>query len=477
MVARSWWIVTILLSLAGAALPAGERAEVPDYTAEVESLDRHESPAWFNNAKFGIFINWGIYSIPAWAPPGKEYAEWYWEALNRKGSPTQEYHLQTQGTEFSYDNFIPAFTASGFDPQAWMNLIRESGARYFVFDAKHHDGFSLYNTATTGRSSVAMGPRRDIVRELFDAARAYAPELKRGIYYSLYEWFHPAYSGKLPSNPYTGSAESYTGAWPIGDFVADHVLPQMRELIDGYDPDIFWCDGSWEKTAEYWRTGGEIAHYLNQAMRRDNPKDVVVNDRCRVTDPYGSPTAADFTTPEYSSYSSIVKKKWESSRGLDPFSYGYNRATAEADYLSTNEMIDLLVDITSKNGNLLLNIGPAADGSIPAIMQQRLREMGSWLAINGQAIFDTTYWRTSEEGNLRFTVKPNQAFYLIALDWPGERLTVASPVPIDDAQTITLLGYQGGPLTWWREADKLIISIPPDARSASEHAWSFKISQ
>ena len=186
-------------------------------------------------------------------------------------------------------------------------------------------------------------------------------------------------------------------------------------------------------------------------MRRESPKDVVVNNRCRVTDPDQSPVAADFTTPEYATYSSTVTKKWESNRGLDPFSYGYNQATADSEYMSAKQIVDTLADVVSKNGNLLLNIGPAADGSIPPIMQQRLREIGGWLATNGEAIFDTTYWwRTPEEGSLRFTVKPGEAFFIIALAWPGDQLIVNSPVPIKSGQIVTLLGYQGAPLAWRR---------------------------
>jgi alpha-L-fucosidase len=321
-----------------------------------------------------------------------------------------------------------------------------------------------------------MGPKRDIVREVFDAARMYAPELKRGIYYSLYEWFHPAYAGRLPSNPYTGALLPYTGAAPIHDFVTEHVLPQMQEIVDAYDPDILWCDGAWEQTAAYWQTSAVIARYFNQAMRREEPKDVAVNNRCRVTDPDQSPVAADFTTPEYATYSSTVTKKWESNRGLDPFSYGYNQATADSEYMSAKQIVDTLADVVSKNGNLLLNIGPTADGSVPPIMQQRLREIGGWLATNGEAIFDTTYWwRTPEEGSLRFTVKPGEAFFIIALAWPGDQLIVNSPVPIKSGQIVTLLGYQGAPLAWRRSDGQLVVDIPTDARVTGRHAWVFRI--
>jgi alpha-L-fucosidase len=448
----------------------------PDYSSTDGSLHKHPSASWYENAKFGIFIHWGIYSVPAWAPVGGIFAEWYWAAMNDPTFETHTYHRQTYGTGFSYDDFIPQFQPSRFDPREWVELIKASGARYFVFTAKHHDGFAMYDSSTTDRDSVALGPRRDYLRELFRAAETHAPELKRGVYYSLFEWYHPAITGSLPRNPYTQQPVPYTGAKPVADYVVNHVLPQMRELIDGYDPDTIWCDFEASRGADYWKTADIAAHYYNQAKNRAQPKEVAINDRCSVTNPERSPYAADYVTIEYDTFRTTYQKKWEMTRGLDPHSFGFNSQTPENQYLTANGAIDLLADVVSKNGNFLLNIGPAGDGSIPSVMRNSLLEIGNWLATNGEAIYGTDYWwRTSEEGNLRFTLKGNEAFYVIALEWPGTQLVIDSPIPIRKDFSVQLLGDGNRQLEWAQQAGSVIINLPPDAESASRHAWVFRI--
>lgn len=459
-----------------AYLPLTLMLGASDYTAVPGSLARHPLPSWYGGGKLGIFVHWGVYSVPSWAPVG-EYAEWYWSFMNDPAHPVHEHHRQTYGTGFGYDDFIPQFRPSRFNAREWVELIRDSGARYFVFTAKHHDGFAMYDSSTTNRDSAALGPQRDFVSELFLAAKIHTPELKRGLYYSLFEWFHPARTNLPPTNPYTGAPIPYTGAPPVVDFVVDHVVPQVRELIDGYDPDIVWCDGEARERAEYWRTAPIIAHYFNQAKNREQPKEVVVNDRCSVTNPTRSGYGADFATIEYDTFSVTVQKKWEMTRGLDPRSFGFNSKTPRDEYLTATEAIHLLVDVVSKNGNLLLNIGPAADGSIPAVMRDALLEIGMWLRTNGEAIYNTTYWwRTSEEGNFRFTVRGSEAFYVIALTWPGERLVINSPIPIRPGYRVELLGDNGRALQWALQGGALVVELPPDAKPASRHAWAFRFS-
>jgi alpha-L-fucosidase len=184
----------------------------------------------------------------------------------------------------------------------------------------------------------------------------------------------------------------------------------------------------------------------------------------------------DFTTPEYTTYENTVVAKWESSRGLDPFSYGYNKATPDAAYMTAEEVVQSLVDIVSKNGNFLLDIGPRADGTIPEIMQTRLRETGRWLRTNGEAIYDTTYWsRMAQLGeDLRFTVRQNEAFYIHSLTAPGARLTVEAPVPIRGGDKVTMLGHDR-PLTWTVSGGSLVIDVPEAARKAGQYVWVFKV--
>ena len=447
---------------------------VPTYSATKASLSQHQSPDWFNNAKFGIFIHWGIYSVPAWAPTNAqgasvEYAEWYWRQMNNSNDPTYAHHANTYGKNFNYDDFIAQFTASKFDPKAWVQLFEQAGAKYFVDVTKHHDGFALFNTKYSNRNSVAMGPHEDLVKALFDAAATYAPDLKRGVYYSLPEWYNPSYPGDgtsfpggAPHNPYTGKQIPYTGYIPVSNYVQNFQKPQMNELVNNYKPDILWCDigGVNDSNAVF-------QNYFNQGLALG--QQVVVNNRC-------GNGVSDFSTPEYSTYGNLRTAKWESNRGIDPFSFGYNSATATSAYATSQQLITNLVDIVSKNGNLLLDIGPKGDGSIPTIMQQRLQDIGAWLKINGEAIYNTTYWwRGPQDGNLRFTISPNKAFYITSLVKPGSQIVTSKPIPIQAGDKITMLGYNGGPLQWSQQNGKLTINVPAAAQQAGHNAWVFKI--
>jgi alpha-L-fucosidase len=439
---------------------------VADYQATDASLGGHESPYWFDDAKFGIFIHWGVYSVPAWSPPGEQYAEWYWRWMEDPANAVHAHHAQTYGQDFAYDDFIPRFTAEHFDPRAWVQLIQGAGAKYYVLTSKHHEGFALFDSAVSGRDSVDMGPHRDLVGDLFAASRKYTPGLRNGLYFSLPEWYNPdhPWTGHGPLNPYTGAPEPYTGYQAGRDFVHDYQAPQMREIVDQYDPDVIWCDIGGDNDS---RT--VLAQYFNQAKNRANPKDVTVDDRC------GIPTH-DFSTPEYTTYPDTVVAKWEASRGLDPRSYGYNQATPDELYMTADEVVDTLVDVTSKNGNFLLDIGPRADGTIPDIMRTRLRETGEWLRTNGEAVYGTTYWsRMAAQGPLRFTVKQNDAFYITSLTEPGDQVVVDAPVPIRAGDRVTMLGYDKG-LEWTWQNGRLVIDVPAAARAAGTWAWTFKVS-
>ncbi len=440
---------------------------VPDYQPTDASLGTHQAPYWFDDAKFGIFIHWGVYSVPAWAPVGKEYAEWYWDHMQDPNDPTYAYHAATYGESFNYDDFIPRFTAANFDPRSWVELFAEAGAEYYVLTSKHHEGFALWDSKVSGRNAVQLGPKRDLVGALFAASRQYTPHLRNGLYYSLPEWFNPdnPWMGHAPRNPYTLAPVPYTGYQSGRDYVKDYQTPQVLELIDGYDPDVIWYDiGGVNDTRDV------LTHYFNGAKDRARPKDVTVNNRGGIPD-------YDYTTPEYTTYANTVVAKWEASRGLDPFSYGYNSATPDNQYMTAEQVVQTLVDIVSKNGNFLLDIGPRADGTIADIMQQRLRETGAWLKVNGEAIYGSTYWsRMAQLDDLRFTVKQNEAFYIISLTPPGNQVTVAAPVPIRPSDQITLLGYKGGALSWSRSGGSLVIDVPAAAQATGQYAWVFKVS-
>lgn len=301
--------------------------------------------------------------MPGWGNTGdnETYAEWYWWNMNQGADTsdrTYEYHLDNYGPDVVYDDFIANFTASAFDPKGWVDLFADAGATYFVQVSKHHDGYALYDLPANVslRTSVALPPNRNLLAELFDAAEVYQPQLHRAAYYSLPEWFNPGYAplgfrkwpGGNATNPYTNVTEPYTGYVQVEDYIQDKMLPEMQ-ILAAMGSEILWCDiGGPNATAEF------AAGFLNN--NAEGGRQVVFNNRC------GLP--GDFDTPEYARYAAVQTRKWETSLGMDPYSYGYNRATPDEDYLTPQEIVTSLMDIISKNGNFLLDIGPTENGEI-----------------------------------------------------------------------------------------------------------------
>ncbi|KAG6809084.1 hypothetical protein H0H92_001679 [Tricholoma furcatifolium] len=443
---------------------------IENWTSNTDLLKTHETPAWFNGAKFGIFIHWGVYSYPAWAPPS-EYAEWY--------NPTWNHHLQTYGANVHYDDFIPDFTASKFNASAWVDLFDQAGAKYFVLVTKHHDGFALFDTGnTTHRSSVYLGPKRDLVSELLSTAKKEKPDLHRGTYYSLPEWFNPDYApygfsswpGGLSHNPFNNSQlEPYTGRLEIADYLNDLQLPQMLDLALTYETDILWCDiGGPNRTPEF------AAQFYNNAWATG--RQVTINNRCGAV--------PDFETPEYTTFGSTQSRKWESNEGMDPFSYGLNSATLPSEYKNGTTIIQTLVDVVSKNGNYLLDIGPTAEGEIIAPMMNNLLDAGAWLKYSGDCVYDTTYWFPTSQENIpgqstRFTITP-KTFCIILFDQPtGNTFTIQKRLPILSGDVVRLLGPEGPgvPLEWSVDPDtgSLHIKVSKGEVVEGQFAWVFQV--
>ncbi|KAI1498455.1 glycoside hydrolase family 29 protein [Biscogniauxia marginata] len=472
-----------------------------EWTEDLDNLARHESPDWFNDAKYGIFIHWGPYAVTGWgnSSPHESYAEWFWwySTHHPQADPSDfyDYRLRTYGPDWAYDDTFPDFTASAFDPKAWVDLFADAGAKYFVITSKHHDGFALFDAgATSNRTALHYGPRRDLLRELFDAAALHQPSLRRGTYFSLPEWYNPSFGpygfdqfpvasvpatnswpGVLATNPYTGAEEPYTGHVEVGDFLEDLMLPQMETLARDYDTDIMWCDiGGPNATAPF------AARWWNEA--RAQGRQVAVNSRC------GLAQAADFDTPEYATYASAQARKWESNRGMDPYSYGYNGATPDEDYMNASTLVYTLVDIVAKNGNLLLDIGPRADGSLVQAEVDSLREAGGWIRGHGEAIFGTKYWFVQSQGavdggpDIRFT-HTEEAFYVLFLEKPvvvDGLVSVPAPVPILEGDEVSLLAVEGGQALQWSVSGKgsdtvLGIEVQENLLDKEEFCWVFKI--
>jgi alpha-L-fucosidase len=430
------------------------QAQQKTYQPTWESLNTRPVPAWYDQAKFGIFIHWGVYSVPAWGPKGK-YAEWYWHDMQDHNGPTWKFHVATYGEKFKYQDFAPLFKVRLFDPNHWADVFERSGAKYVVLTSKHHEGFCLWPCPESWNwNAMDIGPHRDLAGDLTQAVRAHG--LKMGFYYSLYEWYNPLYHSD------------------VNRYVDEHMLPQMKNLVERYHPSILWTDGEWEHPSSVWKSTQFLGWLFNQSPVRD---EVVVNDR------WGKETRGvdgGFYTSEYGKFrgEGFAQKelvhKWEEDQGIGS-SFGYNRNEDADDYKTPKQLVALLVNTVSEGGNLLLDIGPTADGRIPVIMQERLLQMGAWLKVNGEAIFGTRLWRKTREGDsIRYTTK-NGVVYAIALKWPGRELELETPQPGKET-IVTLLG-DSQPLRWHAKDGKLVVETPAagPGEFPAPYAFVFKL--
>lgn len=415
--------------------------EPTKYEPTLESLDRHPLPQWYAGAKLGIFIHWGLYSVPGWAPlthPDHDfssndyikydpYAEWYLNTMRISGSPTQEYHKQHYGDQGYYE-FAPVFNRESkkWDPDKMAAVFHDAGARYVVLTSKHHEGFTLWPSSTANPTpslkASELHAERDIVGELTTAVQKQG--MRMGLYYSGgYDW-------TFNTGPIQVNAD-YDAVKPQSDAYGKYAFAQIHELINRYHPAILWNDIDWPKTGNALQVE---ADYYNATP------DGVIDDRFGIKH-------SDFTSPEYEKKDQISGKKWEECRGLGR-SFGYNRAEGEAETIAPGELIALLVDIVSKNGNLLLDVGPEADGTIPPVQMERLKALGAWLKQNGEAIYDTTPWtravgKSAEGDDLRFTRKGDD-LYVTVLGKPKAQTITISDLPAENGITIIQLGDDKG---------------------------------
>ncbi|HEY1424986.1 MAG TPA: alpha-L-fucosidase [Candidatus Acidoferrum sp.] len=439
------------LSAGIAILTASAAAqEAKKYEPTIESLDKHPLPEWYDDAKLGIFIHWGLYSVPGWAQlvrsehdylANNPYAEWYLNTMRIDGSPTQKYHREHYGADYNYYNFAPIFDREiqKWNPDEWAKVFRAAGAKYVVLTTKHHDGFTLWPSATKNPTLPAdrQHATRDIVGELTAAVRKQG--LRMGLYYSGgYDWtFVPG--------PIRVEAD-FQKMKPQSEAYGKYADAQMRELIERYKPAVLWNDIDYPKSGHPLEI---MAEYYNALP------DGVIDNRFGVKH-------SDFGTPEYEKESNVNPKKWEECRGLGQ-SFGYNRAEGEAETISASDLIHLLVDIVSKNGNLLLDVGPEADGTIPAVQMERLQELGEWMRANGDAIYGTHPWKraegeTVEKIPVRFTQKNGQVFAFLLGDVKTEAVTLKD-VRATAGSKVMLLGNEA-PLEWSRQGTDIRVVLP-----------------
>ncbi|MCW5893688.1 MAG: alpha-L-fucosidase [bacterium] len=439
------------------------------YLPTRESLASHEIPRWFRDAKLGIMIHWGIFTIPAWAPLtidphewlccGKlieppdfgapfftniPYTEWYWNSILIDGSPAQQHHAATYGADYPYEAFRPQFDAAAapWSGEAWADLFREAGARYVVFVTKHHDGYSLWPTAVPHPTRTGWHTTRDYVGELDGAVRRRC--MRMGLYFSGgLDW-------SVKAGPIVTSLDGAVVAPTTPEYTA-FADGQWRELIARYRPSVLWNDITYPSEDAALRL---FADYYN------GQPDGLVNDRFSILPGL---THHDYSTPEFSVVADVSPRTFETVRGMGR-GFGYNRNESDATLDSADALIHLLADVVSRNGNLLLNVGPMADGTIPAAQVDRLRAIGAWLGTNGAAIFAsrpaTTPEATTADGTpVRFTLGADGTTRYAILLGPLPAGTVAFPLADGAPGRVRLLG-DDAPLDWTLDGGVLRITVP-----------------
>jgi alpha-L-fucosidase len=435
------------------------------YDATWESVSSHPLPQWYEDAKLGVFLHWGLYSVPAWAPRAADittllrdhppswvlrhfpYAEWYPNTFRLAGSPTEQHHVATYGAGFPYDGFRSAFeeASTHADLGSLAALCRQSGAKYVVLTAKHSEGYCLWPTSEPHPVKGPYHAPRDLVGDL---SRAVAAEgMRMGVYYSGgYDW---SYDGAV-----LGSLGDVVLGGPRAADYARYAESHVLELVERYRPSLLWNDIGWPRqsnlpsvlAAYYNAVSDGVVNDRWYQMRRSGTRDFVVRAASGLVErlwpllPASSKRVAtlrgkhaDFVTLEYSVPSGPQAFKWEATRGVG-HSFGLNRNETADEVLRTEDLVHLLVDVVAKNGNLLIGIGPAPDGGIPEVQAEPLRGLGRWLRINGDAVYGTRPWASASAVTagtpVRFTADED-TLYVTLLGRPASKELAVPGVRVD----------------------------------------------
>ncbi len=423
-------ILTIALVMAVLVLGLwlGAKAQLPTETKD----QRDARMAWWREAKFGMFIHWGLYSIPAGVWKGKPVdgiGEWI--MFNAK-IPVSE-----------YEQLVPQFNPVKFNAAEWVRIAKAAGQKYIVITSKHHDGFALFDSKVSDYDVMATPFQRDIMKELSD--EAHRQGLKICWYHSILDWHHPDYLPRGAGSPRPWDKRPTAGA--SLDRYLDYMKGEITELLTNYGKiGILWFDGGWEHTPQ------ELHSEEVVSMIRSLQPDIIINDRIMIPQ--------DYDTPEqYVPATGIPGRDWETCMTMND-TWGYK--SSDTNWKSSADLIRKLVDITSKGGNFLLNVGPTAEGLIPQASVDRLADMGRWMNLNGESIYGTTasVFRRLDWG--RCTVKPDK-LYLHVFDWPKD-YRLAVPGLINEVKAAYLLtDLRRDPLRVTREGETTYVSVPGKA--------------
>ncbi len=454
------------------------------------SLQGYRSPAWYDDAKFGIFIHWGVYSVPAFG------SEWYSRNMYKQGTKEFAHHVATYGPQsrFGYKDFVPMFKAEHFDPAAWAALFREAGARYVVPVAEHHDGFAMYDSKLSDWTAVKKGPKRDVIGLLAKAVRGQGMRFGVSSHRAEHDWFfdggrHFDSDVNDPANAELyGPAvdhlskhdENLADDWTyVSQAWLDDWLARTAELIDDYHPDLIYFDW-WIGHPAFRNTlPTMLSYYYNDGAKRDG---VVVNYKLG-----DFPEGAGTLDIERGQLTGIHPTHWQTDTSISNESWGYIEHDT---YKSPTFIIHLLADVVSKNGNLMLNIGPRADGTIPQGAQDTLRSVGRWLKTNGEAIYGSKPWRVFGEGptevvggmfqdtktkpytaeDFRFTTG-NGKLYAIELGWPAKGAVTVHSIQATDKVTRVELLADGSDVAFTQDGGGLHLTLPSHAVGSDAYVY------
>ncbi|WP_262315002.1 alpha-L-fucosidase [Lacticaseibacillus parakribbianus] len=459
------------------------------YHADWASIGQHPAPDWFRQAKFGIFTHWGVYTVP-------EYSnEWYSRNMYIKGYPAFEHHVATYGPQkvFGYKDLIPLFSAKQFDATQWLDLFQQAGAKYYFPVAEHHDGFQMYRSALSHWNAYEMGPHRDVLGELRQAT------LDHGLHFALsnhraeHWWFmghgrefdsdvhEPLHKGDFywPAAPEPDNQDLFSKPYPTAEFLEDWV-ERVCELIDNYRPELLYFDW-WLQHAAFKPYMQELAaYYYNRAVEWGSAVSI-----CYKYD--GMAWGAGIPDVERGGFAQPTPFYWQTDTAIANNSWCY---TDSLDYKSVNEVLISLLDAVAKNGNLLLNVGPRADGSIAPKDQEILKAIGAWLAVNGEGIYGSLPWKRFGEGptnlsggmfedlsalhygqqDFRYTANHGAVYAYALAPGAATELVLTAFRAFDESNQpqfhgvirgVSQLG--GGPVDWHVEADGMHVTIRPSA--------------
>ena len=459
------------------------------------SLSQYAMPEWLRDAKFGIYTHWGIYSVPAYGSNGT----WYGNNIYNPKCPHFRHHAETYGDqkEFGYKDFIPQFTAEKFDADEWAQLFKDAGAKFAGPVAIHHDNFAMWDSVVNPWNSKAMGPKRDVTGELEKAIKGQGMKYITTFHHAYNWWFFPKSEDFDTVDP--AAEVLYSRAKTDKDLPDAEYLrvwyEQIIEVIDKYDPDMLWFDFGLGRIPERYRKHF-LAYYYNRA--HETGKEVTVAYKAMNDEGYNLSALTGIYDLEVGKMNELTPNTWLSDTCVDAGPQGCWSHVNNIGYKSSERLIHNLIDRTSKNGYLLLNVGPRADGTIPQPAQDCLRDIGKWLEINGEAIFGTVPWLHYGEGptkteggshfnennearftchDVRYTCK-DDAVYVTSLGRPGQVLSCPKMAKCEqlhpqDILKIEMLGDDGSPLEWAIDVDGLHITVPDVVPSTV--AVSFKI--